>query len=328
MGKGKPQQKRYDNKNTKKPVSAQGSEQHIAKEIKHTEPKKQEPKPKFEWNLKNPQVRVLIPYFIGIIIFFTIWTEPGVVVMDPWFRAVKLVDSSRRVQDPAEKSRLLETGGNQLRELIAKYPKHARVHFLLGYYYITAQKFDSAMIHEKIAIQLDSGSTINPVWLDAQNHLALCVANLNNDYLKKGQYGLALKLLSECKPYISQNFEFYNQCALVYHNLGVFDSAEVYYDRSLRINPEQEHIKKNFSNILYSKGNNDLMKNNIDEAIDSFNKAGALNPANPDIFSNLGIAYMRKNDKAKARASFEKALSINPNHPTAGINIRLLKSQN
>jgi len=55
----------------------------------------------------------------------------------------------------------------------------------------------------------------------------------------------------------------------------------------------------------------------IDEAIENFQKAAELNPADASISNNLGVLYYSKGLMEEAEASFRKAVEIEPNHADA-----------
>jgi hypothetical protein len=137
--------------------------------------------------------KVSIPFILALVLYSLIWIVPAAPpVIDPWYAAVQLVDSSKKVNDPLLKEKLLTQGGNELRELVRLYPYHARVRFFLGYYYFSVDKWDSSLIEFKEAARMDSGATINPVWPDAHKLLIKAALNKCNVLLQQ-------KKLTECK---------------------------------------------------------------------------------------------------------------------------------
>jgi tetratricopeptide (TPR) repeat protein len=54
-----------------------------------------------------------------------------------------------------------------------------------------------------------------------------------------------------------------------------------------------------------------------DKAIDDFDDAIRLEPANADIYFKRGVAYERLGDKEKASASFASAIEFDKNHVAA-----------
>jgi tetratricopeptide (TPR) repeat protein len=55
-----------------------------------------------------------------------------------------------------------------------------------------------------------------------------------------------------------------------------------------------------------------LQEGKTDEAIQSLEKASALDPSNPTIHYNLGAAYERKDEPDKALAQFQEAVKVKP----------------
>ncbi|MFH1799364.1 MAG: tetratricopeptide repeat protein [Candidatus Omnitrophota bacterium] len=54
-----------------------------------------------------------------------------------------------------------------------------------------------------------------------------------------------------------------------------------------------------------------MQKNDVDKALESFNKAVSLDPKNLSVYVGLGNAYFQKGDADKALESFNKAISLN-----------------
>jgi TPR repeat/Tetratricopeptide repeat len=54
--------------------------------------------------------------------------------------------------------------------------------------------------------------------------------------------------------------------------------------------------------------------NRVQESIEAYDKALALQPANPDVLTDQGAMYERAGELDKALANFEKAQKINPSH--------------
>jgi len=55
----------------------------------------------------------------------------------------------------------------------------------------------------------------------------------------------------------------------------------------------------------------------IEKAIDSYRRAIQINPNDIDYHFNLGLAYLKINNKEKARECFERCLSIDANYDKA-----------
>ncbi len=283
--------------------------------------------PKFEFSIKNPKFRALLPFAAAVIFFLLIWTEPKTEVRDPWYEAAYLIDSAKKVNDPQLKQKLLDKGGSQLQDLVKKHPYHARVHFLLGYYYLSVGKWDSAIARQKQAYKMDSGSTINPVYHDAKRQLILAVINKSNEYAKQGDFQKALETLNTAKEYDPHSAQLRTQYGVIFHRQGKLNKARNYYEKALQYNKNHRPAIQNLGLLYFQLGNNRLMQNNYTEAINLYNKSVSMQYNKPQLFNNLGIAYMRSGQNNEAIKAFEKTLTINQNEQTALRNLTKLYSQ-
>lgn len=108
------------------------------------------------------------------------------------------------------------------------------------------QKFDESLQY------LDKVLEIEPIFIDAINGKAIVLANLD-----KNQEALPLiQSVLESNP----NNEYYLSTAAIFimYNLGKYDDVKIYYEKSLKINP-------NLTSILSEKeltAFNKLMNNN------------------------------------------------------------------
>lgn len=230
---------------------------------------------------------ISIPFAIALIIWLFIWIVPkGSPVIDPWYKAIQLVDSAaNRTQNPKIKQKLFDESGQQLRDLVKKHPYHARVHFFLGYYYFVTQNWDSALIELKEAARIDSGSILNSVWPDAHDLIAKTCINKSVFYTQSGQFNDAKAILLEGYKYAPKQALINRFLGNIYYNLKDYENAMKHLMISFSVNP-----------------NDDITAN------------------------LLGILYNMKGDFNNARAYFNKALQINPNNQSAKVNLNNLNA--
>ncbi|MCX6155461.1 MAG: tetratricopeptide repeat protein [Candidatus Kapabacteria bacterium] len=227
----------------------------------------------------NPKKIIWISILaLAVIIYSLLLVDWGVKVVDPWYAAALLVDSSRKVTDPALKASLLEEGGDKLRVLAKDFPSHARVHFLLGFYYLNSAKWDSAIPEYRQAIKMDSGSTINSVWPQAQQHLSVVIQNKTNEFAASNHFQDIIKLMDSLKSAMFNDPEFEYRFGVIYHQLNQQDSAFVHYQQALKYNP---------------------------------------NYSNPDLFSNLGLIYLNRHQFKEAINALSRSLALNPKNKNA-----------
>lgn len=222
-----------------------------------------------------------LPFVITAIVWILIWIIPkGPVVVDPWYQAVKLVDSSNKVSEANLKIKLREEGGDMLKDLIKKYPFHARVQFFLGYYYFVCQKWDSALVPLKEAARIDSGASINAVWPDAHDLIAKAALNKALVMINNQQFAQAKDVLLDAYPYYPNNPFLNKFLGSVYFNLKEDENALRYSLVSFNGNPKDSEVA-NLIGVLY-KTKGDMMN-----ATSYFKRALELNPNNVMAKNNL-----------------------------------------
>lgn len=263
---------------------------------------------------------LFLPLLFLAALFFT-WFGPSIDITDPWFDAVLKVDSASKVTDPALRSKLMDEGGAELKKLIKEYPFHARVHFMLGFYYMKSGKMDSAISEFRETIKIDSGATINPVWTDAVRLLSTIYVAESNELVKNKTPELALKKLNEAKDLAKFSDNINAQYGVLYHQAGQLDSAEIYYLRTLQINPNHKGVIKNLSLIYLLRGNERLQEKKYNEALRYYTESYKINKSNPDLLNNMAMAYMNTGDTQNAIQFFIAAVNLNPNHQNALSNL-------
>ncbi|MFH1051742.1 MAG: tetratricopeptide repeat protein [bacterium] len=232
-------------------------------------------------NFKNKKFLAAIPFVLAILIYACIWLfEPGEPVVDPWFAAVKLVDSSQKATDPTLKQNLLNEGGNELRHLVKIHPYHARVRFFLGYYYFVTQNWDSSLSELKEAARLDSGSTINSVWPNAHDLISKAAINKSVLSMNQGKLQEAKQLLLDAYPYYPQNPLLNKYIGNVYFNLGEYENAFRHFSVSLQGNQNDADVA-NMLGVLYK------MKGDMNNAKAYFQRALQINPNHQGAKTNL-----------------------------------------
>lgn len=79
------------------------------------------------------------------------------------------------------------------------------------------------------------------------------------------------------------------------------------------------------ADIHYSHGTQELMARNYTQAITHLLKAVELDPTNPDIHNNLGMAYYFKSEREMALQHIRRALELDPKNTDARINVASLQ---
>jgi len=136
---------------------------------------------------------------------------------------------------------------------------------------------------------------------------------LGIDYMRKGQYDLALEKLQRALEQDSDLAAAHSTIALLYQRRGEADQAEDHYREALDLNKDDPTTLNNFGIFLCGQGE-------IADAEEIFVKAAQnkdnLNPA--DAWANAGVCARRDPKKLdKAEGYLREALRINARHPNA-----------
>ena len=215
-----------------------------------------------------------IPLCFSLIIFSILWFNPfNVNLKDPWYEGAVLIDSARKMIDPNRRKVLLDEAGKILTEQVEKHPYHARVHYLYGFYWFDRQNWDSSIFHEKEAIRLGAGGTVNQVEYKAQEMLNLALGNKVTALIDGGKLNEAAGVLEYAKTPNMHNPALDKYRGIIYSRLGNADSALSCLQRYKMANPNDAN---NLANIAISYN----QKNMRDSALVYINQALKLDPAN------------------------------------------------
>jgi tetratricopeptide (TPR) repeat protein len=218
--------------------------------------------------------RHFLPLCFALFVFIVIWFNPfNVKLKDPWYEGAVLLDSARKEIDTNQRKVLLGEAGKILTEQVQKHPYHARVHYLYGFYWYDRQNWDSAIFHQKEAIRLGAGGTVNQVEYKAQEMLNLALGNKVTALLDAGKLNEAAGVLEYAKTPEMSNPAIDKYRGIMYSRQGNADSALSCLLRYKMANPNDAN---NLANIAISYN----QKNMRDSALVYVNQALKLDPAN------------------------------------------------
>jgi len=218
--------------------------------------------------------RSFLPLCFALLVFIIIWFNPfNVNFKDPWYKAAVLIDSARNVIDTNQRNVLLDNAGKILTEQVRKHPYHARVHYLYGFYWSALQNWDSAIFHQKEAIRLGAGGTVNQIEYKAQEMLNLALGNKVTPLLDAGKLNEAAGVLEYAKTPEILNPAIDKYRGIIYSRQGNADSALSCLLRYKIANPNDAN---NLANIAISYNH----KNMRDSALVYINQALKLDPGN------------------------------------------------
>ena len=218
--------------------------------------------------------RHFLPLCFALFVFLIIWFNPfNVNFKDPWYEGAVLIDSARNVTDTNQRNILLGKAGKILTKQVQKHPYHARVHYLYGFYWSAVQNWDSAIFHQKEAIRLGAGGTVNQVEYKAQEMLNLALGNKVTALLDAGKLNEAAGVLEYAKTPEMYNSSIDKYRGIIYSRQGNADSALSCLLRYKMANPNDAN---NLANIAISYN----QKNMRDSTLVYINQALKLDPAN------------------------------------------------
>ena len=218
--------------------------------------------------------RHFLPLCFALFVFMIIWFKPyNLNLKDPWYEGAVLIDSARKEIDTNQRKVLLGEAGKILTEQVQKHPYHARVHYLYGFYWYDKENWDSAIFHQKEAIRLGAGGTVNQVEYKALEILNTALGNKVTDLLNSGRLKEAADVVEYAKTPAMFNPGIDKYRGIIYSRQGNSDSALFCFLRYKAVVPNDAN---NLANIAISYN----QKNMRDSALVYINQALKLDPTN------------------------------------------------
>ena len=171
---------------------------------------------------------------------------------------------------------------------------------------------------------MDSGATINPVHYDAQKHLVRAALNKSSEQLKSDDLRGALATVKLAEISGKPSADLQTQYAIIYHKMRQVTLAIEHYEKAVQLNPKQETAVNNLSLLYMLKADNLLKKNNLEEAISYYTRAGKLSAKRPGLFLNLGLALARSGRFEQAEKAYLKVLELDKGNKNALQNLLIL----
>jgi Tfp pilus assembly protein PilF len=107
-------------------------------------------------------------------------------------------------------------------------------------------------------------------------------------------------------------------------NLFFFCSLGAMLASGCAATPHHQSPDEKRAEALLLAGVDSLQRQSYTEALTSLLEANHFDPKNPNVWTDLGVAYAGKKDNAKAEESWRKALQIDPHHADARLNLGML----
>lgn len=135
---------------------------------------------------------------------------------------------------------------------------------------------------------------------------------LGLDYLRQGNLALAQSKLEKALKQDNDLADTHIGLALVHARYGEEDKARQYFDRALRLAPNDPGILNNFGAHLCAKGQA--------EKAETYFLRALKEPrySTPEVaYNNAGVCYLRSDDADRAEAFFREALRVKPDYAPA-----------
>lgn len=172
-----------------------------------------------------------------------------------------------------------------------------------------------------------SGGDLPPSFDDPSQKLnsespSMIHTKLGIEYMRLGQYEVALQRLQRALELDSKNVEANTGLALLYERLNQHESASKYYEAALAIEPNNSSTHNNYGSFLCRFNQPEQAQQHFKKAVD--------NPLykTPELaYTNAGLCALRTQDRNKAMEFFRKALEVKPDFPVALFHLADLSEQ-
>lgn len=145
-----------------------------------------------------------------------------------------------------------------------------------------------------------------------RERIAATNLNLGIEYMKLGEYNLALEKFLRAKEAKSDYAPVYDALGLLYQKLGQVEDAERNFQQAIKLNSNNSITLNNYGQFLCNQGR--------EEEAEKYFLAAAENPLyeTPEIpYANIGTCAYMHDQPDRAVEYFKKALTINPVIPAA-----------
>jgi len=140
---------------------------------------------------------------------------------------------------------------------------------------------------------------------------------IGRNHFRRGDYLAALKELLKSVEYEKEKPEAQYLLGTTYYVLNRYTQAEEHLKYAIKLNPDYPDALNNLGNVY-------LATEQWDKAIAQFEKCLDFilyQPNFPQVYTNIGIAYMRKGNLQDAENSFQTALRLSHKFCPARLNL-------
>jgi tetratricopeptide (TPR) repeat protein len=168
---------------------------------------------------------------------------------------------------------------------------------------------------------LDAAQAAYEETLEADPGSVDAAINLGAILKEKGELGRAIEVTEralEAEPF---NGRLLNNLSVLHREKGNYQEAVAAVRKLLMRDKENVDAYKNLSLVYYEQEKYQLSQTILENALKMAKEQGV---EDPDIYVNLGMLFLAKDQNGKAMAAFKKAKGLDPDHPVANYNIGAL----
>lgn len=129
-------------------------------------------------------------------------------------------------------------------------------------------------------------------------------------YMQKRQMGDAHRTLKRAYEISPDSASVNNAYALFYNMEGEPEQAEKHFKMALSFDPDFSQARNNYAAHLFERGRYNEAVEQLEMVVKDYRYSRRYTA-----FENLGVCYLKLDDKEKAKAAFNRALQLNPKMP-------------
>jgi tetratricopeptide (TPR) repeat protein len=134
----------------------------------------------------------------------------------------------------------------------------------------------------------------------------------------KGEYKGAVDRYRKLLLVEPSNAAIFYALSKAYVGLGVVDSARLYSEKSVLLNPGNKYYLRVLASIAHQM-------HDFERASELYRQLVALDPGNPEPLSSLALEYLAADQPEKALVVFQQILAIDPKDKTAQAQVLLME---
>ncbi|HVW21469.1 MAG TPA: tetratricopeptide repeat protein [Opitutaceae bacterium] len=194
------------------------------------------------------------------------------------------------------------------RDTAAEEPAEARPRFWLGNALLKAGRYGEA------AGELEAALRLQPRYVDAQEALATADYHLG----RREQAAAGYRRVLDWNPGYA---EAQDNLGLLAEEDGRWSEAAGRFEEALRLQPRWADARAHLAGALARQGNEAFRRGGAAAAAEAYRRALALDPGDPEVHVDLGLALSAAGRLAEAQGEFEAALRLRPDDGPAHYNL-------